>query len=355
MRQLMRSKLNGQKLAINIVICFAVMMLPLIASPRSSIFDTLNIGFPEMRGLINSALLIIFFYLNSYYFIPRFYHRKQYLQWSLISLGSFAVMLALPHVLIPELKFNHSFEAFRNMPPPPHLPFHDNSIFRSFRIEESLANFLVVFVLSLLLQTRQLWKKSQEEKKRAELSYLKSQVNPHFLFNTLNGIYSLALDEPDKTPDAIVKLSELMRYVIADISKDFVPLQNEIQHLQNYIELQRLRLGETVEVNFDISGVSAEHRIAPLILIPFVENAFKYGIMHDAISVIDLYLRVAGNELRFQIQNKIEPELNAMIQNGTGLENVRKRLELTYPAGFDLSIQDNRKDFTVALTLKLNK
>jgi len=146
-----------------------------------------------------------------------------------------------------------------------------------------------------------------------------------------------------------------MRYVIADISKDFVPLQNEIQHLQNYIELQRLRLGETVEVNFDISGVSAEHRIAPLILIPFVENAFKYGIMHDAISVIDLYLRVAGNELRFQIQNKIEPELNAMIQNGTGLENVRKRLELTYPAGFDLSIQDNRKDFTVALTLKLNK
>ena len=349
----MATKLNGQKIGIHIVGCIGFMVLPLIASPRSSVFDTLNFGPPEMRGLLNSALLLVFFYLNFYYFIPRFYHRKQYLQWILIVLCSFAIILVLPRVFITDFNIHPDFQGFHGMMPPPKQPFHDNPFFRSFRLEESLTKFLVVLVLSLLLRTSELWKKSQEEKQKAELSYLKSQVNPHFLFNTLNGIYSLALEESKKTPDAIVKLSELMRYVITDISKDFVPLEDEIQHLINYVELQKLRLGDTVEINLDVTDKAEHLFIAPLLLIPFVENAFKYGINPKFISQIDIKLHVVEDKMEFQVKNKIEPFSALMVQNGTGLENVKKRLELTYPGAFDLSIQDNHTDFIVKLILNL--
>lgn len=350
----MKTKLNGQKVGIHIVGCIGFMLLPLIASPRSSVFDTLNIGPPETRGLFNSALLIVFFYLNFYYFIPRFYQRRQYMQWALIALCSFAVILFLPRLFIGNFNNHPDFPAFHGMlPHPPQQPFHDNSFFRSFRVEESLTKFLVVLVLSLLLRTSELWRKSQQEKQQAELSYLKSQVNPHFLFNTLNGIYSLALEESKKTPDAIVRLSELMRYVITDITKDFVPLQNEIQHLMNYVELQKLRLGDTVEINFDVADKTEDLLIAPLLLIPFVENAFKYGINSKSISQIDIKLHVVEDKMEFQVKNKIEPFSGLMIQNGTGLENVKRRLELTYPGKFELSIQDNHQDFIVKLFLKL--
>jgi len=237
----------------------------------------------------------------------------------------------------------------------PRQPFHDHSVFRSFRIEESLTKFLVVLVLSLLLRTSELWKKSQEEKQKAELSYLKSQVNPHFLFNTLNGIYSLALDESKKTPDAIVRLSELMRYVITDISKDYVPLQQEIEHLMNYVELQKLRLEETVKINFDVTDQTEGLLIAPLLLIPFVENAFKYGINSKSISQIDIKLFVEKDRMEFQVKNKIEPFPGLSAQTGTGLENVKKRLELTYPGNFELAIHDNHQDFNVILILKLRQ
>lgn len=349
----MKTKLNVQKTGIHIVGCIGFLLLPLIASPRSSVFDTLNIGPPETRGLFNSALLIVFFYLSFYYFIPRFYQRKQYLQWALITLCSFAVILFLPRVFIPDFTIHPDFHAFQGMMPPPQKPFHENSFFRSYRMEESLTKFLVVLVLSLLLRTSELWKKSQEEKKKAELSYLKSQVNPHFLFNTLNGIYSLALDESEKTPDAIVRLSELMRYVISDISKDFVPLQNEIQHLMNYIELQKLRLGGTVEINTAITGKTVQLLIAPLLFIPFVENAFKYGISSTSTSQIDIRLHVVEDKMEFEVRNKIEPFTGLQNQNGTGLENIKRRLELTYPGNFELSIHDDHQDFIVKLILKL--
>jgi len=351
----MKIKLNGKKTGIHIVGCLGFMLLPLIASPRSSVFDTLNIGPPEIHGLINSALLIAFFYLNFYCFIPKFYQRKQYLQWVLIILCSFAVILFLPRVLFPDSNINHYFREFHGMQSLPRQPFHDHSVFRSFRIEESLTKFLVVLVLSLLLRTSELWKKSQEEKQKAELSYLKSQVNPHFLFNTLNGIYSLALDESKKTPDAIVRLSELMRYVITDISKDYVPLQQEIEHLMNYVELQKLRLEETVKINFDVTDQTEGLLIAPLLLIPFVENAFKYGINSKSISQIDIKLFVEKDRMEFQVKNKIEPFPGLSAQTGTGLENVKKRLELTYPGNFELAIHDNHQDFNVILILKLRQ
>ncbi|MFA5046194.1 MAG: sensor histidine kinase [Paludibacter sp.] len=349
----MRTKLNAQKFGIHFVICFGFLLLPFLSSPRSSVFDSFNFGQPEMQGLFNSGLLIVFFYFNYYYVIPRFYHQKKYLLWIAITLLAFAIILLLPRIFIPDFHPVQNFHPDRNLFPHKQQPFHENSIFRQFRFEETLTKFLVVFVLSLLLRTRELWKKSQQEKKQAELSYLKSQVNPHFLFNTLNGIYSLALDKSEKTPDAIVKLSELMRYVISDISKNLVPIQDEIQHLLNYIELQKLRLGETVEIKFNVTGVITEQQIAPLLLIPFVENAFKYGIHPESTSKINIQLDINEDKMEFMVKNRIETASGFFVQNGTGLDNVKRRLALIYPGNFNLTIRDNDQNYTVILTLKL--
>ncbi len=349
----MKTKINAQKIAIHTIMCIGFMLLPLIASPRSSVFDTFNFGFPEITGLINSALLICFFYFHYYFILPRFYYQKKYLQWIGITLLAFVIILLAPNYLTFNFHTPPEFHPSPDMFPRPHDQFHENSIFRSFRFEETLTKFLVVFVLSLLLRTREQWKKSQEEKKQAELSYLRSQVNPHFLFNTLNGIYSLALVDSKKTPDAIVKLSELMRYVISEINKDYVPLLKEIEHLQNYIELQRMRLGETVIINFEVSDISEKQLIVPLLLMPFVENAFKYGISSTSTSEINIQLTCENDKMKFLIKNNIEKISGKVVKNGTGLENVKKRLALLYPGNYELTLNSNENIYTAILILNL--
>lgn len=212
--------------------------------------------------------------------------------------------------------------------------------------------FLLVATLSFLMRTTQMWKQSREEKRMAELSYLKSQVNPHFLFNTLNGIYFLSLDESKKTPEAILKLSDLMRYVTTEIEKEYVLLENEINHITNYIELQKLRLDKTIDVRLDISNTNQQMMISPLLLIPFIENAFKFGVNPEKVSIIEIRIETIDNFLQFRISN----EKSSLIVNGgtkTGIENVKRRLELQYPNKHKLSIIDNDFDHCVELKLEL--
>ena len=121
-------------------------------------------------------------------------------------------------------------------------------------------------------------KLAEKEKVNAELSYLKAQINPHFLFNTLNSIYSLAIEKSDYTATAVVKLSSMMRYVITDASHKFVPLEKEINYISNYIELQKLRIDSSIKLMYTVTGDISDKKIAPLVLISFIENAFKYGV-----------------------------------------------------------------------------
>ncbi|MEI8085764.1 MAG: histidine kinase [Paludibacter sp.] len=354
----MRTQINPYKISINLVSCFGLLMLPLIGSPRASVFDSLSIGSPEITGLIGSALLILYYYANYYVFIPRLFLQKKYILWSIIAITSFLFVLFVPHLFSQDIEIHQELKS--NFPGHFHPHFHGgfrsehHSFYRSYQFQETLLKFIVVFVLSLLLRTRELWKQSQKEKRDAELSFLKSQVNPHFLFNTLNGIYALSLEESKKTPDAIVKLSELMRYVISEINKDVVPLKNEIYYLQNYIDLQKLRLEDTVDVKFEISNFKDELQIAPLLLIPFVENAFKYGVNPESNSYIEIKLLLVENEMEFSVTNKKVALPNLFIQNGTGLANVKRRLVLMYPAAYKLQIDETEQDYGIKLNLKLS-
>lgn len=189
----------------------------------------------------------------------------------------------------------------------------------------------------------------QEEKVAAERALLQSQVSPHFLFNSLNNIYSMVYHHSENSLPAIQKLSGMMRYVIADGSAEEIPLNNEISYLKDYIELQQYRSRNTA-LSFDLSGDTAGKYIAPLILISFVENVFKHGVVTDAAHPVCIQLETTDSQLSFTVRNKINRHTKDPV-SGIGLKNVQRRLALQYPGRHKLKISEEGNIFTVHLLL----
>lgn len=190
----------------------------------------------------------------------------------------------------------------------------------------------------------------------AELKSLKEQINPHFLFNTLNNLYSLSLDQSSKTPEMILKLSDLMRYILYDCSDSYVPFEKEVDFVKNYLELEKLRLNEDTKVELNIIGSLDNKTVAPLLLIPFIENAFKHGHNHqNKNSFVEILIDLSqdGN-LLFTVSNSKTP-IQAPLSNhkGIGIENAKKRLELLYPKKHKLNISNKENQFDVSLELNI--
>jgi LytS/YehU family sensor histidine kinase len=195
-------------------------------------------------------------------------------------------------------------------------------------------------------------KNLESEKLIAELAFLRSQINPHFLFNSLNNIYSLAYQKSDKAPEAIMKLSEIMRYMLQESNEPRVKLAREIRYLENYIELQKLRFKGQAYIELSISGEYSEQVIAPLILISFVENAFKHGMASDPESPIKININILQNDLQFDIWNK-KSLFNKDESSGIGLSNVKRRLDLLYAHQYDLSISEDIDTYYCKLSLNI--
>lgn len=241
-----------------------------------------------------------------------------------------------------------------NSPEPFYGQFLTNSIIHLIFISLSIGyGFTITWVINE--------KKKQElihEKLTAELSFLKTQLNPHFLFNVLNMAYSSANRKGDEqTADIIEKLSVMMRYMIYDSNVDKVEVQREIDFISNYINLQKMRFSAEipVKITFTVSGNYSGYRIAPLILIPFIENAFKYGVKLEQETDITISLGFQNGEMEFVARNQIFRNGQSFDSNssGIGIKNTRKRLAILYPEKHKLSINDNNKDFTVKLLLTL--
>jgi len=193
----------------------------------------------------------------------------------------------------------------------------------------------------------------EAERMIMELSFLRSQINPHFLFNTLNSIYSLALVKSDVTADAVMKLSDMMRYITQEAHADQVPLEMEVQYISHYVELQKIRLDENVKVQLNLNGRLSEFSIAPLILMPFVENAFKYGISSHEPAPVIIEINMVYNLLNLKISNRIFHDHKTSATPGLGISNTRQRLELSYPGHHELNISDNGQIFMVNLMIQL--
>lgn len=228
--------------------------------------------------------------------------------------------------------------------PPPGMLFSDNYI----------PQFLFIFMLSFLSRINQQLNNIQMQKLHAEVSYLKAQINPHFLFNTLNSLYALTLEKSDEAPGAVLKLSAIMRYLVTESSRDYVTFAKEIAYLKDYIAMQLLRAGDNLTFSLDIKGETNDKQIAPLLLLPFIENAFKYGLSPEEKSEISIFIHNTEQQLFLRVRNTIvEVALTEEEKSETGIENTQKRLDLIYPGKHKLDIAQTKKNYLVELQIDL--
>ena len=296
-----------------------------------------------LYGAINISL----FYLNYLILIPRFLNRKQYAVYAMTvlvvvvgyGLAKYGIGLIFPDDIL--LRNSKEIIAF--------WPYF---------VSTSITSLMFVF-LSVVLKFSIDWflneriqRDLENQRLTAELAFLKSQINPHFLFNSLNSIYSLAYQKSENTPGAILKLSEIMRYMLYESNDNKVALEKELQYLQNYIDLQKIRFGKKAFIDFKIEGEVGDQRIVPLLLIAFIENAFKHGVANDTDTAIKLLIRVEASSLYFFIQNKKHTD-NRDASGGIGLSNVKRRLDLLYPRKYSLEIRDEIDTYTCELSLVL--
>jgi LytS/YehU family sensor histidine kinase len=222
--------------------------------------------------------------------------------------------------------------------------------------------YLLITAISTIIRTLTEFYQNQQNKLKAEthrtnteLNYLRKQTNPHFLFNSLNSIYSLAHKKSDLVPDAIVTLSELMRYMLYETDNKTVALEKEINYIQNYIELQKLRLNNIEDIVINVHGNTKNKFIEPLLLISFIENAFKYGTDYKGAAHVKIKIFILENNLDFWIENAIENYVKDPENSGIGLANIQNRLDLLYPNAHELTIKQDNQYYRVHLNLKLDK
>lgn len=341
---------------LHIIGCIVFLALPIFLAPDFP--SSLNIfsNTPTQRDLIAYVLMTCFFYLNFFILIPKFYFTKRYFAFFSIIFLCFIVVSVPSTILLPQSIGPAPATHSPNMQLPPpglHNPPPEQFNNYLFPALHYLFIFLALVFFSLILRINNRLRQSEQEKLHAELMYLKAQINPHFLFNTLNNIYSLAVERSDKTPNAVLRLSDMMRYVISDAGKNFVPLQQELDYVRNYIELQLIRFGDAVDLNFKINGTAGNNKIAPLILIPFIENAFKYGVNAEVVSLINIRINILSNNLQMMVENSKVKFTAALVErSGLGIANTKNRLQYLYAGKHELIIKDNDK-FFVSLFLNM--
>jgi two-component system LytT family sensor kinase len=299
-------------------------------------------------GLINISL----FYLNYLLFIPQFLNKKRYSVY-IIAVIATIIIYGLDKygvgLLFKEEVLMHKGMSGAKRESLGFLPFFVSTLFTStiFVLLSILLKFSVDWFLNERIQ-----RDLENQRLTAELAFLKSQINPHFLFNSLNSIYSLAYQHSENTPDAILKLSEIMRYMLYECNDNKVDLSKELQYLQNYIDLQKIRFGNKAYIDFKVEGEVTDQKIVPLLLIAFIENAFKHGIANDSMSPITLLVNVNRQQLHFYTRNKKHSNNRDAI-GGIGLANVKRRLDLLYPGKYNLDIRDEKDTYTCELSLVL--
>ncbi len=305
----------------------------------------------HLRAFIDAITHILMMaaisYLNYFYLLPRFLKNKNLLQYFIEFIIPFAIIVTL-HLLLKKYIYTDMGEPKR---------FLNSSKFILQHI--SITLFIAIFVGMLKfaeewleLETKR--KEIENEKLTAELTFLKAQINPHFLFNTLNNLYYLAFTNSPNTTEVIAKLSQMMRYMIYDSDHEKVMLSKEIEYIENYISLEKLRLNNQIPINFTVEGNTNQVKIVPLILITFLENAFKHGISNNSTNAyIFLKISVQNNELIYTVENSKLAAKNQE-KSGIGLQNVNRRLALSYPQKHQLEVFDLENDYKICLTLDIS-
>jgi two-component system, LytTR family, sensor histidine kinase AlgZ len=306
-----------------------------------------ELGVAFLQAGVQVAFHMIVAYLNYFIFLPRFLERQK--------LGRYLLEFSIPFIVIIFIRIHlqrYMIDGYTNK---------EHYFYSTLYTVQAVATTLFIVIFVAMLRFAKDWfefeskkKEVENEKLTAELNFLKAQINPHFLFNTLNNLYYLAFTKSPNTTEVIEKLSQMMRYMMYDSNYPQVPLNKEIEYMQNYVALERLRLNNTIPIQFDVFGNTAEVRIAPLIFITFLENAFKHGVSNaNPKSWVNVSIKVSGKTCTYRVENSKIPAVKNGEKSGIGLQNVRRRLELSYPGEYELQMNDLPDRFAMQLNLTL--
>ncbi len=309
-----------------------------------------SLGLIMAREFINVLFFAMMVYINIYFLFPNYLSKKNLLH-HLLSLAITALLIT-PIKTLCLLLISSDFGSFK-------------AILMQNRFD-FFASTLLIGILSTMYSIMNDWLETQREKKelqsqtlQSELKFLKSQINPHFLFNTLNSLYALTLKKSDQAPEIVLKLSEMMRYMLYECNEREVSLSKEINYLKNYLELEKIRQGKKMDINFIMEGEVEGQKIAPLMFIPFIENSFKHGISNQLTAgYVNIYLEIEKQKVNIIIENSKTtsmPAAGGKKSGGIGLVNVRRRLDLLYPNLHELTIKEDPNTYTVKLCINLDK
>ena len=300
--------------------------------------------------LLELPFKMILVYISLYYLLPQFFLKRSY--------GKFVLYYLL---LLFGLGLTLRVVWYELLEP---IYFPDRVAYGAFKFTEIL-NVIVTLntaaVVPFGFKLSQLWIAYQQraltlnnEKLQTELRYLKNQINPHFLFNTLNSLFALSKKQQKDTPEAIMRLSGMMRYMLYDSNERFVPLENELAYLEDYISLEKLRHQQEVDISFAVFG-SPSGKIAPLILLPFIENAFKHCKGYQDLPWVSVHISIKDEQLEMNVENSFQPfDRNSQEPSGVGLANVKKRLHLLYsPTAYTLKVSAQPDHYRVFVTIPL--
>ena len=299
-------------------------------------------------GIASATALVGIALINEFWLFPKYYtkNRKKFILLSIvITLLLSAIYLGVDILII-----------HRQIPPrEKNIPFIF-PVLRSLSIL-LLGNFISIIIMlaNELKSNAEREKQLKEEKLGTEIKLLKAQINPHFIFNALNNIYSLSYTKSDKAPDSILKLSEMLRYVFYDCSKDHVKIEKEVEYIKNFIAFQQMKSDYDQNIRFNPDKVIVNHSVSPMLFIPFIENAFKYSnIESETDAYTNIVLESTEKKLLFAIENSVPEDGKIPSGNGTGIPNVQKRLNLLYPGKYELIIKDDGGKYFVSLKIYLS-
>jgi sensor histidine kinase YesM len=314
-----------------------------------------SFGYSLTLRLVNGCFAIWPWVIFYQLIIKRVLLRKKYLQFLLL-LPVFLACLELYTV-------NITYTSISRMTFLPELSktyaqYLQAKVYLHFSIIYVLVQTLIFIALAYFIhasrQQKQL-EQLQRAKLETDLNYLRAQLQPHFFFNTLNNIYSMALQQSRHTAPLVAKLSDMMRYVLYESEKEKVPVTEEIAFLANYIEVQSVRYSDKIDIRFDTQGLRSDVMIEPMLLLPFVENAFKHGVEDEASDgFIDIVVCLTGNELTISARNSKPRIAPVEPKGGIGLTNTGKRLSLLYPQRHSMSVVESPQEYSVCLTLHLS-
>lgn len=326
---------------------FWVVLLLLLTLNEASLKNFWFVLSNEAITLFSYSLVV---YLNIYYLIPNYLTQKRIFTYSGLLIAASAIATPLLVLLL-------------------YFKFHNHPGLRSTLLANQNWYFLTTFAVAAISTIFKIitdWSRQLREKQvlenqtmQSELRFLKSQINPHFLFNTLNNLYALTLKKSDQAPEIVIKLSEMMRYMLYECNEKRVPLEKEVNYIQNYLDLEALRQGKQVEINFKMEGKISGQQVAPLMFVPFLENSFKHGLNnHLHPGFVHISLEATEEKVFFYIENSKAntpgiPGKSSSRSGGIGLVNIKRRLELLYPNHYELEIKDSPGVYAVKLQLDL--